>query len=352
MGLFPEEFRAAHLRLTLRLDNGASFPEYLGPTLRGGFGRALHRVACRNRGGDCRACGLFACAYRTLFESPGTPDVGKYLQFERVPHPLVLEAPFPHQGEYAPGSVLEVGVVVIGEAVSFLPEVLESFVLLGRLGLGRPEQTFSVEGVQFRRGAWPESFVPWRGGGSGPDLIGVADVLAAVAKLQRGPVEIQIRTPLRIKAQGTVRDFTGGELCWAAARRVWGLAELYCGAVYTGQLGAVRGLLDLVRVSECQLRWAGWVRFSKRQNASLALSGFTGSFKLKAVPAEVLPFLVAGSLVHVGKHTLFGLGRYDICVGATEHSRGRGREDRPASAEPMRSVQESSFEDVAGCNAD
>lgn len=332
MGLFPEEFRVTDIQFTLRLETGAAFPEYLGPTLRGGFGCALRRVACKNAGGDCRTCTSFPCAYRALFESPGRPDVGEHLRFDRVPHPVVLRVPFPHRALYPRGSLLHVGVVLVGDAIAFLPEVLESLVLLGRRGLGRPEQTFSVEAVRVRRGIWPEVFVPLRGG-DGLEPIGAEEILATATRLQQQPLQVSLETPVRIKASGRPSDLTARELCQAAGRRVWSLAELYCGATYSGQLGQLRGLLDSAQVSECRLKWQGWVRFSKRQNASVTLSGFVGALTLKAVPDEVLPFLLAGSLVHVGKHTLFGLGRYHVFPGEARRGRGVGSGEGPCELE-------------------
>lgn len=317
MDLFPEAFGATRVRLLLRLEAGAEFPEFLGATLRGGFGRALRRVSCRRGDSACAGCAVDRCAYRILFESPRPPGVGGRLSFERVPHPFVLEAPYPHRGSYAAGEVLHVGFVAVGSALDFVPEVLEAFVLLGTMGLGNPRQRFSVERAEFQRGLWPEEFAPWRGGECPPCVIGSGQVRTLADKVSGQPLRVVAETPVRIEARGKPVDFRGSDLCWAAARRVWNLAELYCGARYSGQLATVRDLAQSVLTGDCRLEWKGWIGFSRRQGKTVALSGYVGTLSLKKVPRELLSFVLAGSLVHVGKHTMFGLGKYSLALSVT-----------------------------------
>ncbi|MDE7312892.1 MAG: CRISPR system precrRNA processing endoribonuclease RAMP protein Cas6 [Eubacterium sp.] len=42
------------------------------------------------------------------------------------------------------------------------------------------------------------------------------------------------------------------------------------------------------------------------------LYGITGFIQLKELYPETLPVLLAGELIHIGKNTSFGFGRYRI----------------------------------------
>ena len=67
-----------------------------------------------------------------------------------------------------------------------------------------------------------------------------------------------------------------------------------------------------VKVEESKLRWHDWERYSARQDARMALGGFVGRVTFTGLLAPWLPVLRLGEILHVGKGTAFGLGRYRI----------------------------------------
>ena len=44
----------------------------------------------------------------------------------------------------------------------------------------------------------------------------------------------------------------------------------------------------------------------------MILHGIEGQMALETIDEEVLPVLLAGELVHVGKNSRFGFGRYQV----------------------------------------
>ena len=42
------------------------------------------------------------------------------------------------------------------------------------------------------------------------------------------------------------------------------------------------------------------------------LRGIQGSFRFEELPGEYLSYLLAGELLHIGKNTSFGFGRYTV----------------------------------------
>lgn len=53
-------------------------------------------------------------------------------------------------------------------------------------------------------------------------------------------------------------------------------------------------------------------RYSIRRNSKMTLRGITGTIELEEVPEEAKSLLLAGELIHVGKNTSLGFGRYRV----------------------------------------
>ena len=104
---------------------------------------------------------------------------------------------------------------------------------------------------------------------------------------------------------------------WLAIRRGantpnWDLAT-------TSAVQGHPGLLDYrpwvaqaadVTVAEPQLRWKTWERRSdhRGQAQNIPLSGLVGTAVLREVPLDLRALLLSGSVVHIGKATVFGYG--------------------------------------------
>ncbi|MCL6450887.1 MAG: CRISPR system precrRNA processing endoribonuclease RAMP protein Cas6 [Acetobacteraceae bacterium] len=76
-----------------------------------------------------------------------------------------------------------------------------------------------------------------------------------------------------------------------------------------------RGLLEraqAVELAEDHTRWEDWERYSTRQGSRMKLGGIVGSATYRGELEEFVPYLVAGSYLHVGKGATFGLGRYRL----------------------------------------
>lgn len=62
-------------------------------------------------------------------------------------------------------------------------------------------------------------------------------------------------------------------------------------------------------------------------NAKLSFYGIEGYCRLHAVDEIARTLLIAGELVHIGKNTGFGFGRYTL-VTAADQSHSKGTESR------------------------
>ena len=57
-------------------------------------------------------------------------------------------------------------------------------------------------------------------------------------------------------------------------------------------------------------------RYSNSQNSKMVLRGIEGELTIGGTSEEVLEILLAGELVHIGKNTSFGFGRYRMMSGS------------------------------------
>ena len=53
-------------------------------------------------------------------------------------------------------------------------------------------------------------------------------------------------------------------------------------------------------------------RYSSTQNQKMSLKGIKGEMRLSTIPERLLPILLAGEILHIGKNTSFGFGRYRV----------------------------------------
>jgi hypothetical protein len=88
---------------------------------------------------------------------------------------------------------------------------------------------------------------------------------------------------------------------------------------YAGELAVPREEHERLRraaASVCVVdrccRWEEWERFSGRQGRSFPVGGWTGSVRYSGNVCEFMPLLRLGALLHVGAHTIRGLGEIEL----------------------------------------
>jgi len=67
-----------------------------------------------------------------------------------------------------------------------------------------------------------------------------------------------------------------------------------------------------IEVKEKNLSWYDWERYSGRQETRMKMGGFVGEITFEGDIEPFMPFIKAGEVLHVGKGTGFGLGKYRI----------------------------------------
>jgi len=308
-----------HLRLraTVVAEEPARLPPYKGSMLRGAFGHALRKTVCtQGPRQPCRSCPLRpTCVYTRLFETFIEGEPPPFLQgLHTSPRPYVFEpvGEASEQRDFQPGDELSFDLVLFGRAVELQAFVLVALERMAPTGLGKRRARFRLERVASPRqdGSWYEGYRrgkrAWQAVPSVP--------------LPRPPTSngsglcVRFETPTRFKSRGRLTaDFSFRWLTFQMLRRLLELAHFHVPeAEVDWSFRSFLQQADGVRVTERNLRWWDWERWSQRQKTSMRLGGFVGQARLEGDLEPFLPLLAAAQVTHVGKGTTFGLGKLRV----------------------------------------
>lgn len=306
----------ASYRFEFIADEPIRLPPYSGSAWRGLLGHGLRRTVCVTHQPRCGACLLFgSCLYSSLFESPPR-DPADQARYTAVPHPFVLQVVPREPLEIPPDTGFGFGLQLIGSANGVLPYLTHVMTRIGELGLGRGQGRFHLERITQLSspsdGVWHEIFVP--GGPLSPRSPWTP--IEFLGETPPSSVRIEFLTPLRLKSRGHLIGPAEFSLREWLVPLLWRLSDL------SRHHGRGQGGLE-PRLSEeafaslhsdnQALRWRDWTRYSSRQDSLMQMGGLVGELTLSGDSLRPLwPLLRLGEMVHVGKATSMGLGRYRL----------------------------------------
>jgi hypothetical protein len=298
-------------------------PPAVGAALRGALFRTLQQQFClAGRGpgcgqpplaADCPVCFLLA------------PVDESERRGRDVPRPYVLRPPARGPRDYAPGQTFEFDLATFGRALGHFPYALLGIEEMGRAGVGagrqgafRLDEVWAVNPLQGRQEA---VYVRSRGATvRTPSLpITEADVREEVAALARGGgterLRIELETPMRLVEGGKLvkpESFTFRAFFARLLERLTALRARYGDGAPPPDVPALLGTAGEVRIAERRLEWQELFRGSARHRRALPMGGLVGGVTVEGELAPLLPWLVWGTLTHVGKDAAMGNGRYQL----------------------------------------
>ncbi len=310
-----EHFRVGKFTFRLRALSDLHLPAYKGSTLRGGFGHALKQVTCALKRQECSQCLLRdRCVYLYLFETPPPADTQMMRLYPAAPHPFVIEPPLNDARVVPQGETLEFGLVLVGRALDHLAYFVYAFIALGEKGLGRDRGKFALEQIIAESADGPVTIYqgarrllshtpafPTR-----EVMQGRCDELAEIDGLS-----LNFLTPTRIRSdERLVEQPEFHHLIRALLRRISMLSYFHCKKKLDLNFRGILEAAQAIKRVSSELRWFDWDRYSNRQRQRMSLGGFIGSVSYSGNFGELLPFMVWGEVLHVGKAASFGLGRF------------------------------------------
>jgi hypothetical protein len=106
-------------------------PANSGSVFHGGLGAALKTVAD-------------PADYQYLFETLPPPNTQRMPKSLAIPRPYIIEPPLNDQPVYHAGELMQMGLVLIGKGIPFLPVFVAAFEEFGRRGFHRGRDVFRL----------------------------------------------------------------------------------------------------------------------------------------------------------------------------------------------------------------
>ncbi len=290
--------------------------ENKGNVLRGAFGGIFKQICC---GAACSRCAESPlrdhCAYAAIFEPSPPPHSDRLSNLQDIPRPFVFRPPSDTRNRYDKGDVFEFELLLFGKAKDYFAYFIVAFRELVERGFGIGRSRCRLKSV------WGLSEV-----GSAEEVYShetqcvrpMAASLSAAGIMRQTvapvrTVRVDYLTPALIKHDGVaVESPEFHHLIKRLRDRVNALAWFYSGTLLDVDFAAFGKRAETVQTVESRVVWVDRERYSTRTGQRHPIGGFVGHAVYTGDVAEFVPLLRLGELVHVGKHAVWGNGRFQI----------------------------------------
>lgn len=311
-------FRLARYRITISAGKyGLALPPHKGSTFRGGFGHVFRRVCCALRQEECKTCRLREqCPYAYIFETTPPSNTQVLSKYESIPRPFLIEPPLDKKTEYASGELLSFHLLLIGNAINYLPYFIIVFREMGEAGLGRGRRPFTLRNVAAVGINKEESiYTVETNVVRNVDLSFTGNDLLKRIPANARRMTVIFETPFRLKDDGRLALSPEFHIFFRQAmRRISALSYFHQGKPLKADYAGLAARSRKIALEENNTLWQDWERFSRRQQQRMNMGGLVGTAVYEGHLDEFLPWLALGEQVHVGKNAVFGLGKYRMYV--------------------------------------
>ena len=321
-------FTAYRLRFTLETLQPLTLPEPRGAALRGAL-------------------------LESLWRQHGANDLGAVAESaDQLPRPHTIEPPLTASGHYAAGQRLTFGLTLFAGARDLVPYLIGAVRLWQTAGIGARQPRHAGETrYRGRRGRvrllrvlaenpftaqrqvlWAASEQSDRQPDLSPALAITAAHIATAAQDwplgELGIVRLTFYTPTRLIARGQLaRSPQPRVLVARLAQRLHALAQAFAAGDTPGLPGEDPKTLlahaDAITLQADETAWVDQWSPSRRLRRTTPIGGFVGWANWageRAALRSLLPLLLWGSIVHVGKDTVKGNGWYHLAPEMTERA--------------------------------
>ena len=304
-GLF--DIRYVKLHFTAMLMENTRLPVNKVSALRGGMGEMLLRANCiRDR--HCEACDFESeCIVRRTMYSKMEVQPAFMSGGDSVGYVLECED---YREAFEKGDCFNFQLLLFGKTIVYFSQYMNAFFALGESGLGKEKSRFQIVSVTNSR---KETIL------DGKDVYmreyRIQTVKEYVEYRERqltgtGGLVLKFKSPLYLKFLGEVLEEFRIEPILTACRRRLYMLDCFEGIICDVPPG--RECRELPEELEEFHRKAQVRRFSNRTGTGMEFRGIEGTLSITRPDPELLKFLIAGELMHIGKNTSFGFGRFRI----------------------------------------
>lgn len=306
--------RVIKLSFVLQAQKDCYLPAFKGAMLRGALGYALLELAKSEKP---EINSLVAVVIDDLFKGDRVSGDERFKSSQTKPHPFQFWCSN-FSEKISKDDLLDFELTLFGKAIEHLPVLIQAFAVACARGLGGERAIFRLNKVINISSARFETLY------ENGRFVSHAKPEECYLKLEAPEknrcsqtlhdVEIALLSPTRwVNSVNKNTVFVYRDFLKAILRRCstlcyfWGNDE-WQDFDFAGALS----LAESVKVVGSNISWASFARFSTTQNKDVPLMGWEGTVKISNLPESQLQILKTGSLAHIGKGAVFGLGRFEI----------------------------------------
>ncbi|WP_169833704.1 CRISPR system precrRNA processing endoribonuclease RAMP protein Cas6 [Caldithrix abyssi] len=225
---------------------------------------------------------------------------------ESVARPFVLEPPLTEKKLFPPGDTLKFNLILFGKAIEYFPLLVYTFKEMGKRGIGVKRGKFWLKQVTVSDQVvydYQEQMIKTNFRRQN---------IFSIEKEQSKFLRIRFLTPTALKVKGKITNTIDFITLLKSIRRRIKALNVY----HNGQLREVFDIdfekAEEVKVKKSAIEEFRWERYSNRQQKKIDYSGFWGEMELEGDLTPFMAILRMGEIVHIGRGTVYGMGKYVI----------------------------------------
>ncbi len=299
------------VKFQIEFKTETKFPLYKGSIFRGAFGKSLRDITCPIKKQKCSECILSnSCIYFSIFES--RKKISEKTSPNR-PLPFILEALDMCNNHFLPRDRLSFSIILIEDAIFKLPYVVYSIINMGEMGIG-----YGIKDGYGRfklLSATTDDKILYSHEDNKlykPQHINTIGLIEQdIQDVEVSKIKLDFLTPYRVKFRNKlVTTFDFSILIRACLRRISQLEDTYAGKEPDIDYKGLIKESQEIEATTITKKWFELKRYSFRQHREMKLGGLVGSVLYRGNLKKFLPILRYCEVMHVGKQTSFGFGKF------------------------------------------
>lgn len=307
------------VRLTCEAMTPVQFAPHAGAQWRGALWEALRGFACNDPSQQGNPAHSWHCpmCFVLALEADGPRGVNPA-------RPLVIRPPLSVRAgtdtQFAPRTDFVLELVVIGDALSVLPYLLQAVQRIGVRGIGTGRGQFILKAVDAYHPLTGATSHIYESGSAVrmPNIPITGEQVACYAEqLSSDKLHLHFLTPTQLVQEGKLLSRPHPQVLMMRTLERLQSLESYYGRPVSQDIWKIRhetlsSIAADIRIRRDETRWIRAYSGSQRVNRLQDVSGFVGSLILEGDIAPLRPWLLWASLVNIGKNAIKGNGWFEI----------------------------------------
>jgi hypothetical protein len=290
------------LNYKIKLKQNSVLPENKTSALRGGMGQVLMSLYCIGNK-ECNSCKFQeSCVVQNImypkpktnlqFLSNNSPSIPEY----------IIEC-LDSKTKYKKEEEIHFTIILFASTIAYIPQFIYAFDKLGQIGIGKNRYKYELLKVTSEEEKKIfENKILFK------ENIKITTVQQYVNERKKEIDHIntmEFVSPFRLILKGKpANSIEFKDILMAISRRL-----VILNAMENNEIKDIQIISDL-HIESDDLKWFESERYSSTQKSKMKFGGLKGKIQFLGDINEYKDYLIACELTHIGKNTVFGLGKY------------------------------------------